>query len=48
MTDESNYAIAIAMLRDWFKISRQFFNQWGAQQKPIAPCTRDFSRALSK
>ena len=25
------------------KISRQFFNQWEA--KPIAPCTREFSRA---
>ena len=24
---------------------RQFFNQWEAKPKPIAPCTRDFSRA---
>ena len=30
------------------KISRHFFNQWEAKAKPIAPCTRDFSRALSK
>ena len=28
------------------KESRQFFNHWEA--KPIAPCTRDFSRALSE
>ena len=27
-------------------ISREFFNQWEA--KPNIPCTRDFSRALSK
>ena len=39
MTVESNYVIAIATLSDW----RQFFNQWEAN--PIAPCTRDFSRA---
>ena len=25
------------------KDSRQFFNQWDAKPKPIAPCTRDFS-----
>ena len=30
------------------KDSRQFFNQWEAKPKPIAPCTRDFSRALSE
>ena len=30
------------------KISRHFFNQWEAKATPIAPCTRDFSRALSK
>ena len=30
------------------KVSRQFFNQWEAKQKPIAACTRDFSRALNK
>ena len=27
------------------KDSRQFFNQWEAEPKPIAPCTRDISRA---
>ena len=27
---------------------RQFFNQWDAKPKPIAPCTRDFSRASSE
>ena len=31
-----------------FKISHEFFNRWEAKPKPIAPCTRDFSRALSK
>ena len=30
------------------KDSRQFFNQWEAKPKPIAPCTRDFSRSLSE
>ena len=30
------------------KISRQFFNQWEANPESIMPCTRDFSRALSK
>ena len=30
------------------KVSRQFFNQWEAKPKPIAPCTRDFSRSLSE
>ena len=30
------------------KISRLFFNQWEEKPKPIAPCSRDFSRALSK
>ena len=48
MTIESNYVIAIAALNDWLKDSRQFFSQWEAKPKPIAPCTRDFSRALSK
>ena len=41
----------------WFRLlrlviglkgSRQFFNQWDAKPNPIAPCTRDFSRALSE
>ena len=31
-----------------WKISRQFFNQWEAKPKPIAPCTPGFSRALNK
>ena len=30
------------------KDTRQFFNQWESKQKPIAPCTRDFSRASSE
>ena len=30
------------------KDSRQFFRQWEAKAKPIAPCTRDFSRASSE
>ena len=30
------------------KDSRQFFNQWDAKPKPIAPCTRHFSRASSE
>ena len=30
------------------KISRKFYNQWEANPKPIAPCTRDFSRSFSK
>ena len=50
MTVESNYAIAIAIatLSDWLKDLREFFNQWEVKPKPIAPCTHDFSRALSK
>ena len=49
MTVESNYVIAIATRSDWLiKESRQFFNQWEAKPKPIAPCTRDFSRASSE
>ena len=46
MTVVSYNAIAIATLSViGLKASRQFFNQWAAKQ--IAPCTRDFSRALS-
>ena len=30
------------------KDSRQFFNQWEAKPKSIAPCTHDFSRASSE
>ena len=41
----------------WFRLLRlvigltdlhQLFNQWEAKPKAIAPCTRDFSRALSE
>ena len=28
--------------------SRELFNQWQAKPNPIAPCTRDFSRASSE
>ena len=32
-----------------YKISRQFFNQWETNPKPIAPCAHDyFSRPLSR
>ena len=48
MTVESNYAIAIATLGDWFNIPHQFIKQLEEKYKPIATCTRDFSRALSK
>ena len=30
------------------KLSRQFFNQWEAIPKPIAPCMHDVSRTLIK
>ena len=46
MTVGSNYVTAIATLNDWLK--RLFFSPREAKPKPIAPCTRDFSRALSK
>ena len=45
MIVESNYVIAILPLVIGLEDSRQFFNQWEAKPKPIAPCTRDFSRA---
>mgnify|MGYP006862608481 CR=1 FL=1 len=51
MDVESNYAIAIAWLGNRpKKLSRQFFNQWEAKpkRKPLAPCMRDYSRALIK
>ena len=48
MTVESNDAIVIATLGDWLKVLREFFNQRDTKPKPIAPCTRSFSRALSK
>ena len=43
MTVESHHTRVIATLSDWLK---KFINQWEAE--PMAPCTRDFSRALSK
>ena len=50
MTVESNYVLRLLRLVIGLKDSRQFFGQWEAKPKPkpIAPCTRDFSRALSK
>ena len=51
ITFDSHLKTALTRLRLFrlvigWKFSRQFFNQWEA--KPIASCTRDFSRALSK
>ena len=40
--------IAIATLSDWLRRLAPVFNQWEAKPKPIAPCTRHFSRALSE
>ena len=40
--------LRLLRLMTGLKDSRQFFSQWEAKPKPIAPCTRDFSRALSK
>ena len=40
--------IAITTRGDWLKNLTPFVYQWEAKPKPIAPCTRDFSRALSK
>ena len=50
MTVESNYVIAIATLGDWVKRLAPVFQptEWEAKAKPIAPCTRDFSRASSE
>ena len=33
---------------EYLKDSRQFFNQWEAKPKPIAPCTRYFSGAMGE
>ena len=44
MTVESKYVIAIATLSDWLKKTRASFSK----TQPIAPCTRDFSRASSE
>ena len=47
MTVESNYVLRLLRLVIGLKESRQFFNQREAKPQPIAPCTRDFSRASS-
>ena len=48
MTVESNFVIAIPRLSHWLKRVAPVFNQGEAKPKPIAPCTRDFSRASSE
>ena len=48
MTVEKKYAIAIATLCDWLKYLASLFQPIRRKPRPIAPCTRDFSRALSK
>ena len=48
MTVESNYVIRLLRLVIGLKDSRQFFHQREAKSKPFAPCTRDFSCALSE
>mgnify|MGYP000205830385 CR=1 FL=1 len=49
MTVERNHPIAIATLSDWFKnLAIVFQPIENAKPKPTAPCTCDFSRALSK
>ena len=48
MTVESNYVIAIARLSDWLKRLAPVFQPMRSKTKPIAPCTRDFSRASSE
>ena len=45
MTVESDYVIAIAMLSDWLKRVAPVFQPIEAKPRPIALCTRDFSRA---
>ena len=47
MIVESNYAIAIAMLSDWLNNVAPVFLT-NEKAKPIAPCIRDFSRALKE
>ena len=49
MTVESNYAIPIATLSDWFKnLSSVYQSMKRGKPKPIATSARGFSRALSK
>ena len=40
--------LQLLLLVTGLKDSRQFFNRWKVKPKPIAPRTRDFSRALSE
>ena len=42
-----NVRLQLLLLVIGLKISRQFFNQWEAKPKAIAPRRRNFSRALS-
>ena len=48
MTAEVNRRLQLLRLVIGLKDSRQFFNQSEAKPKPIAPRTRDSSRALSE
>ena len=48
MTVESNYVIAIATRTDWLKRLTPLFQPMRSKTTPIAPCTRDYSRALRK
>ena len=48
MAVESNNAIAMAAFSDWLKNLIPVFQPMRNKTKPIASCTRDFSRALSK
>ena len=48
MTVESNYVIGVTTLSDWLKRLPPVFQPMRGKPKPIAPCTRDFSRALSE
>ena len=48
MTIESNYVIAIATLNDWLKTLAPVFQPMRSKTQAIAPCIRDFSRALSE
>ena len=45
MTVKINYRTRLLV---GLKISCQLFNQWETPPNPIAPCTLDFSRALSR
>ena len=48
MTVERNNVIAIAMLSDCLKRLAPVFQPMRIEPKPIAPCTRNFSRASSE